>query len=297
MPIRLLSFVVALTAALGLMSLAAAVAGAIPPPLPTVEFAAPLPPSNTRADNLTISATASEAGGHITKVVFSVQTFLAGPSVADVGDDKGTYSATIDISGLLDGTYLITAEAFDGIVDHTSSVTRNLIIDRTAPTLTLTQGPVEGEVVDPDVDFGWSASDPAPASPPLTVTCAWDAAAQGPCPPSALGPSDLVNGAHRFTIIASDALGNRTTLVRHFMVTGGSGGSSVPTVRCRVPKLKGLSLAKAKARIMAGGCTVGTVRRLANPRRRPVVVRTQSRRAGQRYVTRARINLVLGPKA
>jgi Tol biopolymer transport system component len=65
-----------------------------------------------------------------------------------------------------------------------------------------------------------------------------------------------------------------------------------PPARCRVPRVIGLRLATAKARIRRANCRVGRVRR-ARSRRVGRVLR-QSPRAGVRRARGARVNLVVG---
>jgi uncharacterized delta-60 repeat protein len=71
------------------------------------------------------------------------------------------------------------------------------------------------------------------------------------------------------------------------------GALAPPPIRCRVPRVIHLRLAAARARIRAGHCSVGRVRRVRARRFRGLVI-GQSPRAGRRLARRARVNLVVG---
>ena len=66
-----------------------------------------------------------------------------------------------------------------------------------------------------------------------------------------------------------------------------------PAVRCVVPRVVHLRLAKARSKIRRAHCRVGAVRSVRSRRFRGVVVR-QSPRAGRRLARGARVNLVVG---
>ena len=69
-----------------------------------------------------------------------------------------------------------------------------------------------------------------------------------------------------------------------------------PTIECEVPKLAGLTLAKAKKRLRAGGCGIGKITR---PKKRPrgkgfrLVIKNASRRPGTVLAEGTRIRLTL----
>jgi hypothetical protein len=66
-----------------------------------------------------------------------------------------------------------------------------------------------------------------------------------------------------------------------------------PMVRCRVPRVIHLRLAKARTKIRRAHCRVGRVRTARARRFRGFVVK-QSPRAGRQLRERTRVNLVLG---
>ena len=79
----------------------------------------------------------------------------------------------------------------------------------------------------------------------------------------------------------------------------GTPPSSTPAgvQRCRVPKLRKLTLAKAKRRLKAAGCRVGKVRKPRGAAARRLVVRKQSRRAGSTVPSATKVNLTLGRRS
>jgi hypothetical protein len=67
---------------------------------------------------------------------------------------------------------------------------------------------------------------------------------------------------------------------------------STPPIRCVVPRVVGLRLARAKARIRSANCRLGRLRRVRSTR--PGRVLAQSPRAGTRRPRGTRVNLVIG---
>ena len=66
-----------------------------------------------------------------------------------------------------------------------------------------------------------------------------------------------------------------------------------PPIRCVVPRVVRLTIAKARRKIRRANCSVGRVRRVKARRLRGIVIR-QSPRAGRRLRRGARVNLVVG---
>jgi uncharacterized delta-60 repeat protein len=65
-----------------------------------------------------------------------------------------------------------------------------------------------------------------------------------------------------------------------------------PPARCRVPRVVGLTLSRARARISSSHCMVGHVRKAKSIRRRGTVI-SQSPRAGRYLSSRGRVSLVV----
>jgi len=67
-----------------------------------------------------------------------------------------------------------------------------------------------------------------------------------------------------------------------------------PPIRCVVPRVVRLTIAKARRKIRRSNCSVGRVRRVKKPRRFRGIVVKQSPQAGRRLARGARINLLVG---
>lgn len=70
--------------------------------------------------------------------------------------------------------------------------------------------------------------------------------------------------------------------------------SGASTTACVVPKLRGLKLAKAKARLRKAHCRVGRIHRRSSSKRRKGRVTAQSRKPGTRLAAGTRVNLTVG---
>src|SRR4051812_20747107 len=66
-----------------------------------------------------------------------------------------------------------------------------------------------------------------------------------------------------------------------------------PPIRCVVPRVVRLTMAKARRKIRRASCSVGRVRRVKARRHRGIVI-SQSPRSGRRLARGARVNLVVG---
>ncbi len=111
---------------------------------------------------------------------------------------------------LPDGSYVVTAKATDD-VDNTSTATRSLVVDNTAPSLRVT-GPADGaRTYDSGVTMAIASADPHGVS----LACTYDGAAR-PCAqakPVALAVSP---GSHVFSVQATDEVGNTRSSTMHF---------------------------------------------------------------------------------
>lgn len=122
-----------------------------------------------------------------------------------------TTDNTFAPGALADGAWTLEAQETDDL-GLAGSVVAHTVVDNTAPQLAFTDGPVEGgSVTTPAAGFTWTTSDPHPA----TQTCAVDAAPPVVCNGS-YSASGYQNGAHTFTVTATDELGNLATITRHF---------------------------------------------------------------------------------
>jgi PKD repeat protein len=138
--------------------------------------------------------------------------------------------------------------------------------------------------------FHAAASDPDGDA----VKLAWDFGdaqlATGPDPAHGYATA----GTKTVTATATDPQGVSTVRTLEVSVL-----ASVTKPTCRVPKLKGLSLARAKAAIKKAGCKLGKVRkpRLKGGHKRvKLVVRSQSPKAGKKVPRGTKVSVKLGPK-
>ena len=111
-------------------------------------------------------------------------------------------------------------------------------------------------------------------------------------------------GVHTVSLTVLDSVGRAsqaaTTTISVAPAAGGGGGPAgggagtppPPAVVCKVPKLKGLTLARAKRRLRAAHCRTGTIRR---PRHAhgTLVVGKSSPRAGTKHAAGAKVKLTL----
>jgi hypothetical protein len=148
------------------------------------------------------------------------------------GSTPATCSGSYSPSLPTDGSYTYTVAATDDVA-NTATATRTFIVDRTAPSASFTDGPSEGATVaagDITISFDYSDANP------VTVECAVDGGAYGPCQAahSQTFGSVAPSSSHQVSLRVTDAAGNATQIVRHFSVTppstppttGGVGGSS-----------------------------------------------------------------------
>jgi PKD repeat protein len=115
------------------------------------------------------------------------------------------------------------------------------------------------------------------------------------------------SGAFTVKVTSTDAVGNATTATRTIQVTtqGAPGGGTITvappppgTVKpCNVPSLKGLTKAKAKAKLKARHCALGkTITPKKLRKTKGLVVVKQSRKAGTVTKAVAKVNVTLGTK-
>ena len=85
-------------------------------------------------------------------------------------------------------------------------------------------------------------------------------------------------------------LGDGTKTERHRPVGVIGFGAPPPPVRCVVPNVVGRLLASAKTKIIRAHCRVGTVKRVASPKKKNTVV-GESPQPGKRLKRGAKVNL------
>jgi hypothetical protein len=159
-------------------------------------------------------------------------------------------TSTTYAPAVADGRWTLQADEIDDL-GLEASVTQDTTVDTTAPVLAFAGGPAEGAVVaSPTVGIGFTATDLTLAS----TTCRLDAAAPAPCTsPYAL--SRYADGPHTVTVTATDQLGHRTSLVRHFAAAV---PTSVSPASARVRTTYGRSAVLAAT--VSPAAALGTVR-------------------------------------
>lgn len=133
--------------------------------------------------------------------------------------------------------------------------------------------------------FRFARSD---AALPATFQCRLDRGAFDPCTSPATFAVSA--GRHTFAVRA---------LSPHAIVTGAPASATWTVVECKVPKLKGLALAKAKRALAKAHCKLGKVHEPRRPKHgRPptLVVRSSSPRAGAVHTAGMTVRLTLAPK-
>jgi hypothetical protein len=164
--------------------------------------------------------------------------------------------------------------------------------------------PLVGADVEPDADgdgFGDETQDCAPANPAVQTGCGTTPEPPGPGPgpvtpvpttpttPTTPGPATPTTpaGGTPSTPV--------TPVVETFVPTGPAGAPVAPAPaaarRCVVPRLRGATVAKAKAALRRAACRAGAVRRVQGRGVKRGRVLSQSRRAGRSLPAGARVDL------
>lgn len=150
---------------------------------------APSNPSNVTSGDFNFSASVYGASFHCT---------LDGNSVS-------CPSSPYHYSGLADGPHSFSVYATQG-AEQTSTLTRNWVIDATAPTLNVSV-PANGGTTGGNVAVGFIAAD----SNGVTTTCKLDLASPVSCNDGYV-LSNLASGSHTLVVTASDPAGNQTVV-------------------------------------------------------------------------------------
>jgi hypothetical protein len=135
----------------------------------------------------------------------------------DAGSYQACSSPYTPATSLLatDGDHVLTVYVADA-VGNTATVSRHVIVDRTAPVVTVRSGPAAGALIGAtSVPFSFTVTDANPGS----VACALDAAAYAACFDAApFVAAGLSQGQHTMRVRAVDAAGNVGETSRTFTV-------------------------------------------------------------------------------
>lgn len=296
---------------------ATASAAACEAPVVTIQAPASLAPV---AGNLSIQARADsgavECAVSSASVVVKQGATVSGTPVAAVGATSAgaptTYAITaaFDTRTVADGTYTIEVGA-SGTGGAATPASVDVVIDNTAPSLSFTSGPADGATLTDGAAAAFSFAAAADLTGPVSFQCAYDSAALAPCAPSVTPPA-LGGGTHTFRVVGTDRAGNSAAIARGFTVTPPQqtvpptvGENDEPKAKksCRVPRLRGLSLAQARKKLKRANCRLGRVTRpparilaLTVNRGQKLVVQRQSVKAGTKRPNGHPIGIALTPK-
>lgn len=286
-------------------------------PVVAIQSPANLAPT---AGTVTVQATADSGSAAFTvtdaslTVLDSSDATVGGtPVLATVGATTGgaptVYPITVafNTGTLADGQYTLAVSA-SGCPAGKATV--KILVDNTKPSLSFTSGPAEGATLASNASAAFGFASANDLTGPVTFQCAYDAAALGVCgSPSAA--TILGFGQHSFRVVGTDRAGNAAVIMRGFSVgappdpVDASSTSDQPTAKakCRVPRLRGLTLAAARRKLRRAHCRLGRLskppkRVLALPvnRGQKLVVQRQSERAGARRPNGQKVGIALVPE-
>jgi hypothetical protein len=181
-------------------------AGVATTPLPAVTRAATVP--------LTFTPEAD---------VVASQCSIDGGAWADCGSGWSGIGA-----GTADGAHTYKVRVTDDVGNTNESAALSTVVDRTLPAVSFTDGPTEGQqVVTRSAALTFAVAELRLAS----TRCRLDAGAWAACTPgTAVALSGLADGAHTFTVEATDTAGNVRTVSRSFAVKVPADGPPPPPV-------------------------------------------------------------------
>ncbi len=171
-------------------------------------------------------------------------------------------------ANLADGLYTVEVVAAETARTPDTSNTVALLVDNTAPAISFTSGPAEGQQLSAGQQIAWAFAAANDLTAPVAFRCAYDAAPLGDCA-SAANPGGLAAGTHSFRVEGTDGAGNVAAISRAFSVAlpvvadpqviDPIVSEQKPGEKCRVPNLRGLTLAAATRKLKARGCRLGKV--------------------------------------
>ncbi|MGH2757233.1 MAG: Ig-like domain-containing protein [Actinomycetota bacterium] len=168
------------------------------------------PPAISNATIATLTFEALDNGAPTTATFECVLTNLddnTSETDADCESPKA-YGDDTPVIGeaITEGTYSFVVTATDDIGNEGTSTPFGFIIDRTAPNTTIDSGPAQGRSSSSRSPTFTFSSDDA-KGPGSTFRCKLDGGDFSPCT-SPQSFSDLAEGSHSFTVVATDAAGN-----------------------------------------------------------------------------------------
>jgi hypothetical protein len=159
-------------------------------------------------------------GGGVKSVIFQFTNGTKAFNVTATGNSSGYFGATVNISRIVEGNpSVVTVYAIDFAGSTNSSVTMNLNIDRTAPTVTLTKN-------DPNSDETQLTIDIATASDSEICTSS-QGSVSGSAAAQTITATGLDSGTtYTFDVVCRDELGNTGSSSKSFTTDEAGGASS-----------------------------------------------------------------------
>jgi hypothetical protein len=258
----------------------------------------------------TVDVTVTTAGGTSPTNANDKYTFVEGPTISEVkpnkGPTEGGTNVTVKGTDLLGATFKFGANSATGVTINGGG---------TEATMTAPAGAAGAIDVTAITKGGTSATNEgdkftyvAPLS--LTITTTGTGAGSVTCNGGACAPTypfgtsvTLAAAAaseSTFNGFSGGCSGTSCTLtIEANTAVTATFTKNVPPPQCKVPKLKGLSLARAKSAITKAHCKVGKITK-PKPRKGkklgPLVVKSSSPAAGAVRAAGTKVNLTLGPK-
>jgi uncharacterized repeat protein (TIGR02543 family) len=179
---------------------------------PTGSIVAPEEGAYVRGD-VTVRAEVSAPAG-VKEVRFYLNNSSGALATLTAPPWEVTRDSRFFVSG--DGPTTFHAVITDAADNEYTTPVRSVIVDNTAPQLTLGGIEQEAYVNDPTPTLSWEAAD----TTPVTFTCSVDGAPEGPCSDeSSHTPAEpLADGDHAIHVKATDFVGLSTTETRRFTV-------------------------------------------------------------------------------
>lgn len=272
------------------------------PAAPLLTATAPASPAN---DNAPLVRGSAEAASEL--AIYANANCNGSP--ASTGAATALTGTGIPLAVADDSSTQITATATD-TAGNTSlcSTPLTYVEDSTAPDTSIVSGP-SGSTIDATPTFGFDSPDGT------AFQCSIDAGTPAFAPCSGPGKAHtraaaLAAGSYTFRVRALDEAGNpdTTPATRAFSVSSPpvnlvppppGGAPFTPAPKCTVPKLKGKTLAKARAALAAAHCRLGKV---TKPKKRKgkklpkLVVKSSKPVAGTVLAAEARVAVKLAAK-
>jgi hypothetical protein len=178
------------------------------------------------------------------------------------------------------------------------TATRDFPISVTDQPLLLT---ASASTLSPEVGQAVSFSAVATDADGDAATITWDFGDANQATGAAATHTYGAPGAETVTVTASEAGGATTVQTLGLTVSPAAAAPGTPpaAAKCRVPKLKGLSLKKARKAIIRAKCKLGRVHRprgLAKKKRAKLVVKSQTPRAGRLVPRGTKVGVTLKRK-